>query len=436
MGTSLFDQTPSAISHMMGLLSVTPPAAQGANPPAAMTPNVQPSQMPQLAAPAPVQGRLVDRIHNRLEGLLGSVIHPTQPGGLLASDVPDGYEGLVNAREAADAGPNLLQRILHPDELGDIQRGNLDRMLKMKEYASHLSEQNRIEGVRKGLGAAMQGASDPREAAAKGYQYLLQNNDLGGAKEIAIGRGSFLNDQPTKDAQIVHNVMGTGPNAGKPVTAFFDPATHKRISEELETGAPMGPDAIAFRQSALDIARANAQNAADQRNITNADRETRAFNTTNKKLVDSVVPYQNFKNALAEAKAGNPAALSSALINYAATADPNAQLRQGVIQMVANVDKSFRGSFEQAVARLSSGTLPKYLMTDMERLADRVHQTNRDMYEQRRAGAVKRNPALDNYISPSDEMFGMPSTSRGSDSATGATSRPIVVNGKTFHVKN
>lgn len=173
--------------------------------------------------------------------------------------------------------------------------------------------------------------------------------------------------------------------------------------------------AVGTEQATAPIKIATAVEEQRQKNALDSPavlgREAKAFTSANKPLSDAVVQYAAAKNAFAEAKAGNPAALKSAILGFASVADSKAQLRQGVIKMVEQVDPSIKGNFDLALSRLSSGTLPPRILNDMEQLVERTHVTHKALYEQRRAAEVVRHPGLDNYIPKSDEVFNVPGIS-------------------------
>lgn len=134
MGTSLFDSTTPAISNMMGLLG----SSQAPGPQQPMQP-ITAQQMPQTRPnlPPPQGPKLVDRLHDRMTGLLDSV----------KASAPPGYEGLLSSDDITKAKPgrgtSILGRILGlgSSVFVDQQYGrNLDHMLKMKEYALGLAD--------------------------------------------------------------------------------------------------------------------------------------------------------------------------------------------------------------------------------------------------------------------------------------------------------
>lgn len=147
---------------------------------------------------------------------------------------------------------------------------------------------------------------------------------------------------------------------------------------------------------------------------------TQNFMSQNQKLADTEQTYQTAKSAFAEARAGNPAALTSAILAFASNADPKAQLRSGVINLVMQVDKSIKGRFDLAMQRLSSGTLPPYIINDMEQLVNKVHAGNAAIYERRRAAMTSMHPELDSWIPRTNDIFDLGDTPGATTPTAGA----------------
>lgn len=168
----------------------------------------------------------------------------------------------------------------------------------------------------------------------------------------------------------------------------------------------MNPDAM--QEKALDRQVKLSQIAAT-RTMTeesHAQSAARAFTGRNQKLVDTSLPYSQAKSAFAEARAGNPAALKSAIVSFAGVADPKAQLRQGIIEMLSKLDPSIHGEWALAQARLEKGQLPPYVINDMEKLVDRIHGQNKALYQQRYNAETKRHP--NSWIPTPEEQFDLP----------------------------
>lgn len=148
------------------------------------------------------------------------------------------------------------------------------------------------------------------------------------------------------------------------------------------------------------------------------------FNKQNDDLVQGVKNYAQAKTALAQARSGNPAALKSALISFASVADPKAQLRQGVMHEVMQVDPSFSGTWEQAIDRLTSGQVPPRILNDMDQMLDQVHGTNRALFDQRRQSFLKQNPTSQNFVPTTESTFDVPGVTQSDTGAGPAPTAP------------
>jgi hypothetical protein len=123
-----------------------------------------------------------------------------------------------------------------------------------------------------------------------------------------------------------------------------------------------------------------------------------AFQKTNQPLIQAIQPYVTAKNALAQAKAGNPAAYESALLSIAANLDPKAQLRFGTMKWLANVDPSLPGKLNIAVQRMQNGTLPPGELDNIQNAISGQHDALKNEYTRRYNAATKIRPGLDFYI--------------------------------------
>jgi hypothetical protein len=204
MGTSLFDSTP-AISQMMGLLS---PPQQPMQP---VTAQQMPQTQPNL--PQAEQPKLVDRLQDRLSGLLQSV----------RPKAARGYEGILSSEEVESARPGIFRTLFHqPGETAEkIYRERLDNMVKMKEYASGLAQQKSVMATRQNL-AKLFPAKDGETELQRDQRlemmgaYALQNGDSETAKHI----GEFLKSAGSERFQV----------AGGDLIDLIDPNNPKIIN--------------------------------------------------------------------------------------------------------------------------------------------------------------------------------------------------------------
>jgi len=130
-----------------------------------------------------------------------------------------------------------------------------------------------------------------------------------------------------------------------------------------------------------------------------------AFMRQNADLVKTEQLYQTWHAAYESAKAGNPAAYKSAIVNFAATADPKAQIRLGVLNFIEKVDPSVKGRSEIAFQKLANGQFPQRVLDEMNRHVEEIHRNTVKIYESRRSGRVKAHPQWDQYIPPTSEVF-------------------------------
>lgn len=148
-----------------------------------------------------------------------------------------------------------------------------------------------------------------------------------------------------------------------------------------------------------------------------------AFMRQNKAIIDSEPLFQNWDAAYRDAKAGNPAAYKSAIVNFAAIADPKAQIRLGVLQFVSKIDPSLVGQAQIAMQRSVDGTFPKDLLDKMNQHAQEIHKGTIKVYNSRRAARIKANPALESYIDPAESIFPSSVDMHGAPAAAGSGSR-------------
>lgn len=256
-----------------------------------------------------------------------------------------------------------------------------------------------------------------------GQSYLDSVSNTAGAK--IAGETQPLVAQTNALAAPRANAAGLAAGASARAT---QPITQQ--NERYASGLTEG------REENLIPLRAQATVAAQTSSARAGMMGARQFQTMNKPLLDSVQPYSQAKNAFAEARAGNPAALKSALLAYASVADPKAQLRQGVMNYVTQVDPSFKGTFEMALDRMTKGQLPPRIISDMEQMVDRLHQTNASLYDQRRKAYVGKVPISDAYIPDTETMFNVPGVSSPASggAASPAGGNTVQVNGKTFQL--
>ena len=98
----------------------------------------------------------------------------------------------------------------------------------------------------------------------------------------------------------------------------------------------------------------------------------RAVSATLNSQRDNLVKQRNqfalALSALDQLEHGNSAAYHPAILDFAGSIDPRAQLRQGTIQLVKHIDPSFNGNLRQWFAEKLSGTLPPEQIANMRKV--------------------------------------------------------------------
>lgn len=297
--------------------------------------------------------------------------------------------------DAIGGGLTAATKAATADVQGNIQGSQLLRAIMMQQ-----AQQDHLRAQTAQAVAGTQHTLHQDKAPVLGEPgYAAAEGEVAGAKVNAETPGLVNREKliaPVKTQEKVNEQGALAPGIIR----------QKQAESNIEEG----------REGRLIPKRIAAQNASAHMGLTAA----KDFETQTKAYTGTVPKYAQVKNALAEARAGNPAALKSALLSYAAVADPNAQLRQGVMNYVTQVNPSFVGNLEMALDRMTSGQIPPEVLDNMEKMVDRLHQTNAGLYEQRRSAYVGRLPSTEPYIAPTDEVFKVPGITAGGASAAPA----------------
>ena len=234
---------------------------------------------------------------------------------------------------------------------------------------------------------------------------LRGDPDMIGKMGEVVKQTASVPKQPARELKYVD--VGDHLEVRDPVTGALYGSMPKGLSadQQAEFGARLAQSKA--------VADATENEAKDRQ----AEGQANRFQTTNAPLIASSTKYANVKNALDQVRQGNPAAFEPAFINYAGAVDQGAQLRGNVIKMIQEVDPSLKGKTDLTIARLSSGTLPTKVIDNMEKMIDAAHKQNADYYEQRRAGAVKQNPRMENMIPLTADIFNLPGARPNVDAA-------------------
>jgi hypothetical protein len=230
---------------------------------------------------------------------------------------------------------------------------------------------------------------------------LMRIGDTEGAKSLEgiVSRMAELQSQPNKlqTVQLGDRVVTFDPEKGIYKNADGTPTTdltrHENPDEKMDHALSR-----ALQQEQIQTQRVLREQAQ-------AQTAGAAFMRQNKGLVDSEPMFQNWDAAYRDAKAGNPAAYKSAIVNFSSIADPKAQIRLGVLQFISKVDPSLVGQAQIALQRSKDGTFPQEILDKMNEHVKEIHRGAIKVYNTRREARVKANPMLDQYIDPVESIF-------------------------------
>jgi hypothetical protein len=253
------------------------------------------------------------------------------------------------------------------------------------------------------------------------YADLMRAGDYEGAKSLqgVVERMAELQSKPNQlqTVQLGDRVVTFDPTTGTYKDAEGKPTTDLTRHEN--------PDEIMDHKLSRALQQEQIQTQRVLREQAQAQTASAAFMRQNKALVDSEPMFQNWDAAYRDAKAGNPAAYKSAIVNFSAIADPKAQIRLGVLQFISKVDPSLLGQAQIAMQRSANGTFPQAILDKMNEHVKEIHRGAIKVYQSRRDARVKANPMLDQYIDPVESVFpssvnmSNQSTPAGSDSRVG-----------------
>lgn len=328
------------------------------------------------------------------------------------SIMPSPVDGLFDQQDLAAA---RKQGMLHLglSLLGDTSGMGLGSALKQgvgeaqNAYQSSLLDnvtqntalrQKKTLAMRQQIGAkyAPQPGDTPKDIMARYpamYMDYMRAGDLEAAKNV---EGIVSSQIQKSDGDKLQAVQ-----AGDKIYTF-DPKTGTYVA-----GPERHMNADEIREKAL-----NRQVQEEQIATSRALREQAmnqsagtAFMRQNKPLIDSEPLFQNWDAAYREAKAGNPAAYKSAIVNFAAIADPKAQIRLGVLNFISKIDPSLLGQAQMFASKNANGTFPMHILEEMNKHAQEIHKGTVKVYNSRRSARLKANPSLEAYIDPSESIF-------------------------------
>ena len=301
----------------------------------------------------------------------------------------------------ANSGPAPYRR-----SLGEIVANGL-----LSGQQGYQDESQRILAAK---GTAMQQAQLARMADIA-QKYSGRTLDAGTLQNLMSDLASNGESGPaTAVAQYLESMNGGAAGRGMPVKAINHPgapgytASLPDNSPVTHIVDPSNPSQILATYPAADEMSPYQSGMADDRRVNQMQRERDAFIHRND-YTKEAQSYDLAKSASAEAAAGNPEAYKSAILGFAAVADPRAQIRLGVLNYVQKLDPSFKGTFEQALDKITSGTLPPDFIQGMNNLLDRIHQTNAAKYMQARNAELRRHSSwrdYGDYLPQPEEIFG------------------------------
>lgn len=345
------------------------------------------------------------------------------------SIMPAPVDGLFNQQDLASA---RREGMLHLglSLLGDTSGMGLGSALKQgvgeaqNAYKSSLLDnvtqnsalkQKKLLATRAQIGAkyAPQPGDTPKDIMARYpamYMDYMRAGDLEAAKNVEGIVSSQIQKSDGNNLQTVQ--AGDRIYTFDPKTGTYVPGPERHLSADEIREKALGR---AVQEEQIATSKLLREQAMSQAAGT-------AFMRQNKPLIDSEPLFQNWDAAYRDAKAGNPAAYKSALINFGAIADPKAQIRLGVLQFISKVDPSLIGQAKMFAAKNKDGTFPNYILDDMNKHAQEIHKGTIKVYNSRRAARLKANPSLENYIDPAEAIF--PSASSlDQQASTGDSSR-------------
>lgn len=401
-----FDDLSQSATDAIGSLW-QPPQPRGVQyaAPAGPTPNTMAGpQAADLSATAPLRRGhgLMDRITQHLTG---------DPGG---------FDQVLSAQEREDARPSLFGALFGGDKgqtPSEIYAARLDSLVKRHENERAIVQQRNMlanrAAILKANPAPGFGATEEQIAAWANRVMALSLGDKDVESTLGPLVDRFASNKSTRDAnagkpqmaQLGSAVTTFDPlhkNADGSIGAFLDPTTHQWV-----TSLDRGLTADQKKENAIRDAEAALRLQVGQQQFDEGtgQRQSRAFASQNQMLVNSANQYVAAKSAMADAKT-NPAATKSAILNFAATVDSRAQLRQGTINFIQKIDPSWKGSVSAWFSNAFSGKLPPDQLAKMEQVIDHMHYQQAKMYEERYQGVIKRVPSASSYLTPTTELFG------------------------------
>lgn len=380
MGTSLFDPAQmNGYGDVDGGLLGPPPMSMGA--PAPSQPNVSMPMQP--------KGSMIDRVIQRLKSNV-------------QGDAPAGYSAILSPDQIENARPTLFQTIFkHGADPAEFQK-NLMGAVQASQMPAAIALKQRYQNVQAQIAqqfppVANESAEGTRDRLARMYvEGARLGADPAWLKDLGeVAKESIKVPKEPKSEIEWHNLGGktiaTLKGSMVPLATF----EHTASEDEKIHWAEL-----------LAQSRAVLANSEESKQQTIAESESKDFQSRTKKMTDMAPKFTGFANSLAEARAGNPAAYKSTLLNFVSAVDNNPQMRQGILNYLTQVDPSIKGRMEVAMDKAASGKLPPRVLNEMEQMVNRYKAGVHADYTRQRAARVQQNPRLHSKLPEADEIFG------------------------------
>lgn len=348
--------------------------------------------------PAPADGLMTadDIARARREGMLHlglSLLGDTSGMGLgpaLASAIPAGKQAYRGVAEDAyrQRGAARAERAAVRDEQNALKQDQL------------IARRNAIAAKYK-LGAD----ATPEQIFAsfpRMYAELMAAGDMEGAKNLQ----GVVQQMLPKDKQgmtVDGKALIFDPEKGEFTFGPDIPMSADR-KEQAELDRQLKLATISAQRAAAEAAR---ESTRMQKEFSTGNQIGKAFISQHRKLLETEQKYQQWSASLESAKAGEPAAFKSAIVNFVNVADPGAQIRLGVLNFLSKLDPSVQGIALMKQAELFFGVHPMYLLESMENHVDKIHYNQIEQYANARDKRLRAlgNPAYAQHIPDVDEAF-------------------------------
>lgn len=256
--------------------------------------------------------------------------------------------------------------------------------LAQRQLRQQQAEQARIQQSRQELAQMI--SSDP-ERAREAIPLLLQQ--AAGGDENATKILGVLSNLQQNPARANLDYIQSEDARGNPIVLAVDPADPRNPRAEYQGRRPTVPASGHGTESSW-----------------GAMGERFARNLYDPYTVKTINAYHQFNSHLAEARHGNPAAYKSAVSAFITNAEPNNQLRLGMLQYLQDVDPSLKGRTDIALQRLTDGTWPDRVLEGMQKVVEDNYRQIRERTQRRYDAYRQTNPDAAEYVESPAVRFG------------------------------